>query len=136
MCSRLPNTWNEANIDFTLLSLTIVLLSTTPEHQANNGGESIGFMSLYLSTKACSALVEGIGINSLLVVQSRLLIALFEAAHGFYPAAYVSIGATVRAAEALVVYGERDVPMIQSTAGDRENDELMITWRGVLIVDR
>jgi len=36
-------------------------------------------------------IVTGIvcGVNSFLIIQSRLLVTLFEVAHGFYPAAYV-----------------------------------------------
>jgi hypothetical protein len=93
-------------------------------------------MSLYLSTKACIALVEGAGINSLEVAQSKLLIALFEVGHGFYPAAYTSISAAVSAIEALIIYDEANASRNQSAVPEKRQSELMITWRGVLIVDR
>jgi hypothetical protein len=134
--SQLPRTWDEAPIDFTLLSLTIVLLSTIPEHRPKNGGTPFDLMSLYLSSKSWNSVIEGIGINSLEVVQSRLLITLFEVAHGFYPAAYISIGAVVRAVEALIFTGGLDMSLIQSAAGSGEIEELTMVWRGILILDR
>lgn len=136
MCRQLPNVWDDATVDFMMLSLTIVLLSTVPEGHSCHGNAPPNLMSLYLSTKACSALVEGAGINSLEVAQSKLFIALFEVGHGFYPAAYTSISTAVRAIEALIIYDEANVSMTQSAVQEERQGELMMTWRGVLIVDR
>lgn len=133
-CGRLPSTWDDATIDFTLLCLTIVLLGTIPESGPEGGSTTLEFMSLYRCTKSWVALLEGGGINSLEVVQARLFITLFEVAHGLYPAAYISVGAAVRAAEALVVYGQPGASLFQSKP--EETEERMMTWRGILILDR
>lgn len=133
---RLPSTWDEATVDFTLLSLTIVVLSSVPERHIIDGNAPPNLTSLYLSTKACIALVEGAGINSLEMAQSKLFTALFEVGHGFYPAAYTSIGAAVRAIEALIICNEADASMTQSPVAEERQGELMMAWRGVLIVDR
>lgn len=89
---------------------------------------------MYLYTKCIIASVEGLGINSSLVVQSRILVTLFEVAHGFYPAAYISIGATVRAADALEIHpGADDWPSLDDAA---KREETVLIWCGVLILDR
>ncbi|KAI0123778.1 hypothetical protein BJ170DRAFT_687030 [Xylariales sp. AK1849] len=82
------------------------------------------------------ASAEGLGINSLLIVQSRILVTLFEVAHGFYPAAYISIGATVRAAEALEVHPGADTSPSHSVDDGARREEEVMTWCGILILDR
>lgn len=134
--SRLPSSWDEAPVDFSLLSLAIVLLTTTPEEQSDDNCTTSEFMGPYLSYKACIALLEGAGSNSLQVVQSKVLLALFEAAHGLYPAAYISIGSAVRSIESLIVFDRRDLPSVLFTPRKTEEEELMFTWHGILILDR
>ncbi|KFX93507.1 hypothetical protein V490_04805 [Pseudogymnoascus sp. VKM F-3557] len=136
LCRRLPSSWDEATIDFTLLSLTIVLLCCVPKRHFSNESGHPHLMSLYFSAKACIALVEGAGNSSLEVAQSKLFIALFEVVHGFYPAAYMSIGAAVRAVEALIIHDESNAPLIQLAVSEERRGDIMMTWRGVLIVDR
>lgn len=67
-------------------------------------------------------------------MQSRLLVTLFEVAHGLYPAAYISIGATVRAADALIVLGE-DLRWTAS-ASEHHTEERVMAWTGMVILDR
>jgi hypothetical protein len=133
--TRLPLTWNEASLDIALLCLSIILLTTTPPSSAEDDDDPSKFKSLYLSTKGIIALTEGLGINSLLIVQSRILVTFFEVAHGFYPAAYISIGAIVRAADALKIHPDADSSLFYSL-DDEERHETVLTWCGVFILDR
>lgn len=83
---------------------------------------------------------EGLGLNSPVLVQSRILVTLYEVAHGMYPAAYISIGATVRAADALVFHpesGDRSQSQSPEAAADVINQEdSVLIWCGILILDR
>jgi hypothetical protein len=133
--SRLPLTWNEAPLDIALLCLSIVLLSTTPSSSPEDDNDPSEFKYLYLYTKSSMISTEGLGINSFLIVQSRILVTLFEVAHGFYPAAYISIGATVRAADALEIHPGADA-LPSHSLDDGAKRETALTWRGILILDR
>lgn len=130
----LPATWDDATVESCLLALSIVLLNTSKDHGSKVDTDT-NFMSLYLRTKSWVALLEGLGINCLEVVQSRLFITLFECAHGLYPAAYVSIGAAIRAAEAILVSRESHSANSGSQSVEEEKEE-RITWCGIVILDR
>lgn len=95
-------------------------------------------MLMYLSGKSWIALLEGAGLNSIEIVSSRLLTTLFEVVHGFYPAAYLSIAATVRAADALSVYQGQGILISRSSdsLGKKEKEERTKIWCGIMILDR
>ncbi|KAI9925368.1 hypothetical protein MW887_006296 [Aspergillus wentii] len=97
---QLPTSWNEASPEYTLLAFCISLLCTFPSPE---DGPLSGLQSAYLHVKSWIAVIEGLGITSLKIVEARILVALFEVAHGLYPAAYISIGTTARAADALKI---------------------------------
>lgn len=61
---------------------------------------------------------------------------LFEVAHGFYPAAYISLGATVRAADALEVHPVIDISPLHHSNDETKRIETVLTWCGILILDR
>ncbi|RFU34735.1 hypothetical protein B7463_g1620, partial [Scytalidium lignicola] len=134
--SRLPSTWDKAPLDVALLCLSIILLTTTPPASPEDDNNLSKFKSLYLYTKSSIGSTEGLGINSFLIVQSRILVTLFEVAHGFHPAAYISIGATVRAAEALGVRPEVDASPSHSLDDEAKGEETVLTWCGILALDR
>ncbi|KAF4631364.1 hypothetical protein G7Y89_g6759 [Cudoniella acicularis] len=133
---RLPLTWDEAPLDVALLCLSIILLTTAPPSSLENDNDPSEFKSLYLYTKSSITSTEGLGINSFLIVQSRILVTLFEVAHGFYPAAYISIGATVRAADALKIHLGVDASPSRSLDDEAKREERVLTWSGILILDR
>ena len=93
---------------------------------------------MYLSSKSWLALLEGAGLNSINLVNSRLLITLFEVVHGCYPAAYLSIAATVRAADALSIYNTEDASLSHSSymINNKQREEISELWCGIMILDR
>ncbi|KAE9367245.1 hypothetical protein N431DRAFT_495533 [Stipitochalara longipes BDJ] len=131
---RLPPTWDEAPLDVVLLCLSIVLVTTTPPSSTEDENDPSEFKSLYLFAKTTIASTEGLGINSFLIVKSRILVTLFEIAHGFYPAAFISTGALVRAADALANHSMGD-PSLSLLDDDGEREETALTWCGILILD-
>ncbi|KAE8452547.1 hypothetical protein EG329_000450 [Mollisiaceae sp. DMI_Dod_QoI] len=134
--SRLPPTWDEAPIEFTLLCLSVFLLSTIPPSSLDDDESPSEFKSLYLCTKSWISLIEGLGVNSSEIVQAKTLVTLFEVAHGFYPAAYVSIGATIRAADALEIHPGEDTSSPNSSCDEAKQEEDASIWCGILILDR
>jgi hypothetical protein len=74
-----------------VLTLSIILISTVPQ---------ISGTSLYLSIKSIIGVLEGMDINTLDLLQARLLVMVFEVGHGYLDAGNISIGAVTRAAAA------------------------------------
>jgi hypothetical protein len=134
--SRVPLKWDKAPLDVALLCLTVKLFTTPPPSSPEDDNDPSEFKSLYLFIKSSIASTEGLGINSSLVVQLRILVTLFEVAHGFYPAAYISIGAVVRAADALEIYTAVDSSLSDSSDDRAKREEIVLTWCGILILDR
>jgi hypothetical protein len=134
--SRLPAAWDEASLDVALLCSSIVLLTTTPPSSPEDDNDPSEFKSLYFYTKSYITAAEALGINTFTIVQSRILVTLFEVAHGFYPAAYISVGATVRAADALELHTGPDVVHRQSFGNKPMQEDTILTWCGIIVLDR
>ncbi|KAF8863900.1 hypothetical protein BDZ45DRAFT_582934 [Acephala macrosclerotiorum] len=134
--SRIPPSWSDTSLDLILLCLSIVLLTRSPPPSPEENDDSSEFKSTYLCIKSWLSLTEGLGLNSLEIIQARILVTLFEVAHGFYPAAYISIGATLRAADALDVHPGVDASTFHSSNDETKRAEIVWTWCGILILDR
>ncbi|KAH6718292.1 hypothetical protein BKA61DRAFT_476355 [Leptodontidium sp. MPI-SDFR-AT-0119] len=135
LCAQLPNTWGDASVDFALFAFTILLFNADLQLVEGHYSLQSDTMLMYLSIKSSIALLEGAGLNSIDLVYSRLLITLFEVMHGFHPAAYLSIAATVRAADALSVYEGKGVPLGRVSDSIKEREERREMWCGILILD-
>ncbi|KAK3659075.1 hypothetical protein LTR56_001512 [Elasticomyces elasticus] len=133
---RLQFTWDETPLDVALLCLSISLLTTSPSSTSKSAGNASEPESIYLRTKSSLALAEGLGLNSFSIIHSRILVTLFEVSHGLYPAAFISIGATVRATDALEVHPREDTLQHGSPNGAASDDEIIMTWCGILVLDR
>ena len=92
--------------------------------------------SLYILVKGYIASLEAIDVNSLELLQCRLLLTIFEVGHGLYPAAYISIGANVRAAVALGANEASKAELEKTFKSSEKADEARCTWRGIVITDR
>jgi hypothetical protein len=133
---QLPSAWDEADLDVALLCLCIVLLTTPPPSSPEVDNDPSEFKSLYLCVKVIITSTEGLGLNSSLIVHARILVTLFEVGHGFYPAAYISIGATFRAASALETHPVADDSPLHSLDSEAKREETVFMWCGILILDR
>lgn len=126
LCARLPGTWEQASTDMCLLFMSMSLLRQVPETQIMDGNCRLpkALESSYLSLKSWIAILEGRGMNSLDFLHAKALLVLFEVVHGIFPAAYITIGALFRAADALHIYNSG------------QTNDYSETWRGILILDR
>ena len=71
---RLPSFFDGGNPGFSVLTLSVVLINLVAQTSGN---------SLYLSIKSMIGVLEGMGIDSLDLLQARLLVTVFEAGHGY-----------------------------------------------------
>lgn len=122
---RLPNTFEHPRADYSLLSLSMALINTIPPAKAKPDTLS----PLYALLKTSIAMIEATNINTLEVVQARLLVSLFEVGHGI-PAAYISLAATARAA---VLVGVNQT--IHDTFSSQREEGLRVWW-GIVMLDR
>ncbi|GAQ47106.1 unnamed protein product [Aspergillus niger] len=127
---QLPSSWHDASLSFTMLSFCIVMLDTRPPLS-----EGSICKSLYLWAKSWTSLIEGLGIHSLELVQARTLITLFEVVHGLYPAAYISVGATARATDALNIHS-RYLSSPDPSNNGTPTPEVAFIWCGTYTLDR
>ena len=121
----LPNIFTHPRADHSLLSLSMALINTIPAEK----DEPDTLTPLYVLLKSSIAIIEAANIDTLEVVQARLLVSLFEVGHGI-PAAFISLAATARAA---VLIG------VNQTAHDTqalERDEKLRLWWGIVMLDR
>lgn len=100
--------------------------------------EDDGKRTLYKMVKEFYAKVEATGIMSICILQSALLIAVYEIGNAIYPAAYMTVGSCARYGVALGL----DKLMINLTGEGNlgkpwmEIEEMRRVWWGVLILDR
>lgn len=118
---RLSRAFSKPCAEFSLLSLSLALITTIPPE--DDVWDS--FSSLYMLVKSSIAVVEAANIYSLEVVQARLLVSLFEVGHDIEPAAYISIAATARAAAAIGL-----------NKGNEMSEEGSRVWWGIVMLDR
>lgn len=93
-------------------------------------------MPLYTAAKTAIAMTEAANIHTLTVVKARVLVTLFEVGHNLDPAAFISLGATARAAVAiglnLSVHTENG--NVRSILTNSE--EGLCVWWAIVMLDR
>jgi hypothetical protein len=129
---RLSTIRDYACPDVCLLTLCIFLHGGVPV----NGELPPRMRSLYILIKGFVASLDAIGINSLDLLQCRLLLTIFEVGHGMYPAAYISMGSNVRAAVALGANVTSITQLQESFQNPERAEEARCTWQGIVITDR
>lgn len=128
-----PIAWDTQPVDFVLLCFAVELLNSHPRRLGVTNVLDTELRSMYLMSKAWISLLEGAGLNTIEFVKARLLINTFEISHRLYPAAYLSIAAIVRAADALAVFLPQGAP---HSFSEKVTEEYRLMWCGIAILDR
>jgi hypothetical protein len=128
---RLTSVFGKPCAEYSLLSLSMKLITTTPPSKETLDS----FTTLYILVKSSIAIIEAANINSLEIVQSRLLVSLFEFGHGM-PAAFISIASTVRAAVAIGLNQTIKSPCTDVSADCSKREEDLRVWWGIVMLDR
>ncbi|KAL7934932.1 fungal-specific transcription factor domain-containing protein [Trichoderma chlorosporum] len=130
---NLPRLFVPSGIDFTILCLCMKLIHQNPLQHTT--GTKDAASSHYFVAKSSIGFLEAAGFETLNVVQSRLLLALYEIGHMIYPAASISNGSCARMARNAGL--SRDSWLSQEAAGGIANpEERKRTWWAVHNLDR
>lgn len=129
---RLSHILTHVSPELGLLTLCMVLLAVKPVDDEIPPR----MRSLYILVKSFIASLEATEINTLELLQCRLLLTIYEVGHGMYPAAYISMGANVRAAVTLGANGVSKAQLEETFKSSERADEARRTWRGIIITDR
>lgn len=92
---------------------------------------------LYAAARSLCALTETTGIVSLRLLQSLVLLAVFEMCQAIHPAAYLSIGRAARLGLLMGLHGPQGKDKLFKPAETWTLDEeLRRTWWAVFVLDR
>lgn len=127
---RLPSLFASASADlgFTTLCLCMQLIQQTPSPSIDNM-----LSSLYALVKTGISQLEMVCCFSIETIQCLLLIVVYEAGHGIYPAASISMASCARAARNLGLHKIRSKPLSE---GENEIGEERRTWWAIHNLDR
>lgn len=122
--------YSQCHPDITLLLLSLKLITSLPPHDPRNPQTQ-----LYRDMKHLLTDIEGSATFSILVLQARVLLALYEIGHGIYPAAFLTIGACARYAHALGIRAKKTVST-KRVLTLVELEERKRVWWAIVILDR
>lgn len=126
----------ELPLEVLVLCISITLLTTPPPPFLENDSGLGEFKSLYFQVKGLISSTEALGLNSFHILQSRILVTLYEVAHGLYPAAYMSLGAAISAADAFTCHPGMELQFPNITDNEIKREERVFIWCGILVLDR
>ncbi|KAH8821338.1 hypothetical protein F5884DRAFT_83780 [Xylogone sp. PMI_703] len=126
---NLTSIFSKPDAAYSLLSLSMGLITTMPSNNEK-------MLSLYFLLKSSISIVEAGNINSLEVVQARLLVSLFEVGHGMDPAAFISLAATTRAAVAVGLNQTVKNRCVDDTSVLSKSEQGHRVWWGLVMLDR
>ena len=118
------------------LVLSIRLILKTPNKRKGNEPWETQ-LPLYGLVKACCSALEAIPDISLRLVQSLILLAVFEYGHGIFPAAFLTIGKAARMAQ-LMGLNDKSYAAVLYTEADTWTlcEEQRRTWWAMFIIER
>lgn len=117
---------------FALLLLSMKLVCEIPPEQ-----EHAALSSLYSMTKRFYSRVEGSCAISLQLLQSAILIAVYEIGHGIYPAGYLSVSHAARLGIMMGLHDRKHAPQLFKGKDTwTEFEEERRTWWAVILIER
>lgn len=119
--------------DFSVLLLAMRLIT---QHPSIDPSADQDRAFLYLATKTLFAQVQSFMPSSLFLVQAAVILGHYEHAHGLIEAAYVTVGTCGRMACAMNMHNKQCSAEIQGSDAWVEDEELLCTWWGLMILDR
>ncbi|KAH8673399.1 fungal-specific transcription factor domain-containing protein [Xylariales sp. PMI_506] len=118
-----------------LLRLCMDLLSNA--HGSDQVQTDPAASSLYFLVKSCAFTCESRGSISLRLIQSLVLLAMYELGHSIYPAAYLTIGQAARLSELLGMHDRKHTQQLFKTADTPTlREEQRRTWWAIFILDK
>lgn len=127
---HLSNPSHEPGSDFALLFLAMKLATSEPPEGASPQTD------LYSLVKSFVNYIESQNGFTIQLIQSNLLVALYEFGHGIYPASYLTIGHTARLGHAMGLHQRGAPQMLPRPTTWTEQEERRRVWWAVVILDR
>lgn len=125
-----------ASVDLAFLLMGMKLVTWQPASEDDVSPEKqTARTTTYLETKRFGFELEASGIFSLRVLQGLLLVALYEVGHAIYPAAFMSIAACVRYAQALGIQ-PGGMQRLKLPLTWVEEEERKRVWWAAFLLDR
>ncbi|PNH46796.1 hypothetical protein VD0004_g1379 [Verticillium dahliae] len=122
----------EGGSDLAMLFLAVKLVTTVPIPSVAAADHYI-----YLTAKRFVLSLEHGGVPSIMVLQSMVLIAIYEYSHGIYPAAWTTIGGCARYADFLGLPDVHESSILLNSATTWvELEERRRTWWAIVVLDR
>ena len=118
-------------VDSALLVLSMKLLAAPCSES-----ESAATSPLYQMTKELSWKVENCGLISLELVQSTVLLSVYEIGHAIYPAGFLSVARAARLSMIMGFHNRESPQIFQSPETWTRREEERRTWWAILIFDR
>ena len=122
----------DTDTGLSLLLLCMKLVSEVPSKR-----EETAITSLYCMVKELYSRAENSCLISLQLLQSAILIAIYEIGHGIYPAAYLSVGHAARLGIMIGLHDRKNATQLFKKAETwSQCEEERRTWWAVVILDR
>lgn len=120
-----------ADFSVLLLAMRLLIQPPSPDSAAEQDREF-----LYLATKSFLAQVQAFIPSSLFLVQAGVILGHYERAHGLTEAAYVTVGICARMAYAMNMHNKQCSGELPGSDAWVEDEEVLCTWWGLVILDR
>ena len=130
---QLMNIQNVPTADFSILLLCMRLIT---QHPSADPSKEQDREVLYLATKTLFTQVQAFISSSIYMIQSGVIIACYEHAHGMVEASSISIGTTSRMAFAAGLHNKQCSEELQGSDSWLADEEALSTWWGLVIQDR
>ncbi|KAK2757578.1 hypothetical protein FQN54_004547 [Arachnomyces sp. PD_36] len=119
------------------IGLSLLLLCMKLVSEAPFDGEHAAASSLYCMVKEFYFRVETAGAISLQLLQSAILISVYELGHALYPAAYLSVSNAERLGTMMGYHDRKNTPQLFKDADTwTEREEERRSWWAIVILER
>lgn len=125
---RLLNPLGVPGADVALLCLCMKLMTWSPSHSERKAQTDV-----YISAKQYFVELEVAGIFTIRVLQSGLLIALYELGHGIYPSVYLTISTCVAYALAMKLESGLTSKMTSQVTWVEQEEQRRVWWATVIL---
>lgn len=120
---------SQASLVLLLLAIKLVVQSLDPRDEPRN--------TLYWNTRQFCVQVEEAPLLSLLLLQSKVLIAQYEINHGIYPTGMMSVSHAARLGQMMGLHDRKHASQLfRSTPTWTGREEERRVWWAVLVLDR
>lgn len=117
--------------DFSLLLLAMQIIQDVPQSTLDAVKKP-----QYTAFKSLSAAMESAGVYTVTKLQAEIIVTVYEAGHGIFPAAYMSLGRCITQGTALGIHNKKAPSLFELPRTWAALEEMQRVWWMVLILER